>query len=246
MTGFILGGSKSTADGDCSHEIKRHLLLGRKAWPNKKQRHCFANKGPSSQSYGLCSSHVWMWELDYKESWVLKNWCFWYVVLEKTLESPLDCREIQPVHAKGNQSWIFIGRTDAKAETETAILWPPDVKNWLIGEDPDAGTDWRQEEKEMTEDDGWMASLTRWALVWASSRIWWWTGKSGKLQSMGSQRVRHDWATELELWPWKCREGSRSQWSSWVDGTELGIQGDREARVVVFARQKCGGLHREV
>ena len=102
----------------------------------KKQRHYFANKGPSSQSYGLCSSHIWMRELDNKESWVRKKWCFWYVVLEKTLESPLDCREIQPVHAKGNQSWIFIGRTDAKAETETPILWPLDAKNWLIWKDP--------------------------------------------------------------------------------------------------------------
>ena len=97
------------------------------------------------------SSHVWMWELDYKESWVLKNWCFWTVVLEKTLESPLDCKEIQPVHPKGNQSWILIGRTDA--ESETPILWPPDEKNWLIGKDPDAGKDWRQEEKRMTEDE---------------------------------------------------------------------------------------------
>ena len=95
----------------------------------KKQRHYFAHKGPSSQSYCFSSSHVWMWELDYKESWVPKNWCFWTVVLEKTLESPLDCKEIQPVHPKGNQSWIFIGRTNAEAETP--ILWPPDAKNWL-------------------------------------------------------------------------------------------------------------------
>ena len=106
---FILGGSKITADGDCSHEIKRCLLLGRKTLTNldsifKKQRHYFANKGPSSQSYGFSSSHVWMWELDYEESWTPKNWCFWTVVLEKTLESPLDCKEIQPVHPKGNQS----------------------------------------------------------------------------------------------------------------------------------------------
>ena len=114
-----------------------------------------ANKGPSSQSYGFSSNHVWMWELDYKESWVLKNWCFWTVVLEKTLESPLDCKEIQPVHPKGNQSWVFIGRTDAEAET--TILWPPDVKNGLIWKDPDAGKDWRQEEKGMIEDEmvGW-------------------------------------------------------------------------------------------
>ena len=108
----------------------------------KKQRHYFANKGPSSQGYGFSSSHVWMWELDYKENWAPKNWCFWTVVLEKTLESPLDCKEIQPVHPKGNQSWVFIERTDVKAETP--ILWPPDAKNWLIWKDPDAGKDWRQ------------------------------------------------------------------------------------------------------
>ena len=115
----------------------------------KKQRHYFANKDPSSQGYSFCSSHVWMWELDYKESWAPKNWCFWTVVLEKTLESPLDCKEIQPVHPKGNQSSIFTGRTDAKAETP--ILWPPDAKNWFIGKDTDAGKDWRLEEKGMTE-----------------------------------------------------------------------------------------------
>ena len=104
------------------------------------QRHYSANKGPSSQGYGFSFGHVWMWELDYKESWALKNWCFWTVVLEKTLESPLDCKEIQPVHPKGNQSWIFIRRTDAKGETP--ILWPPDAKSWLIGKDSDAGRDW--------------------------------------------------------------------------------------------------------
>ena len=116
-----------------------------------KQRHYFVNKGPSRQSYGFSSSHVWMWELDYKESWVLKNWCFWTVVLEKTLESPLDSKEIQPVRPKGDQSWVFIQRTDVEAETP--ILWAPDVKNWLIWKDPDAGKDWRQEEKVMTEDE---------------------------------------------------------------------------------------------
>ena len=121
----------------------------------KKQRHYFANKGPSSQGYGFSSRHVWMWELDYKESWVQKNWCFWTVVLEKTLESSLDCKEIQPVHPKRDQSWVFIGRTDVEAETP--ILWPPDANSWLIGKDPDAGKDWGQEEKGMTEDEmaGW-------------------------------------------------------------------------------------------
>jgi len=115
----------------------------------KKQRHYFANRGPFSQGYGFSSSHVWMWELDCEEGWAPKNWCFWTVVLEKTLESPLDSKEIKPVHPKGNQSWIFIGRTHAEAETP--ILCSPDVKNWLIWKDPDAGKDWRWEEKGMTE-----------------------------------------------------------------------------------------------
>ena len=125
----------------------------------KKQRHYFTNKGPYSQSYGFSSSYIWMWELDYKESRAPKNWCFWTVVLEKTLESPLDCKEIQPVHPKGSQSWIFIGRTDAEAKTP--ILWPPDVKSQLVGKDPHAGKDWRQEKKETTEDEtaGWHHQL---------------------------------------------------------------------------------------
>ena len=136
-----------------------------------------------------------MWELDYKESWVPKNWCFWTVVLEKTLESPLDCREIQPVHPKGDQPWVFIGRTDAEAETP--ILWPPDARSWLFwrlwcwerlkagGEGDDKG--W----------DGWMTSPTQWRWVWANSGSWWWTRRPGVLQSMRSQRVGHDWDTEL-------------------------------------------------
>ena len=121
----------------------------------KKQRHYFANKGLSSQSYGLSSSRVQMWELDCKESWSLKIWCFWTVVLEKTLKNPFGCKEIQPVKPKGNQSWIFIGRADAEAEAP--IFWPPDAKIWLIGKDPDARKDWRQEEKGTTEDEmvGW-------------------------------------------------------------------------------------------
>ena len=125
----------------------------------KKQRHYFANKGQSNQSYDFSSSHVWMWELDYKESLALKNWYIWSVVLEKTLESPLDCKEIQPVHPKGDQSWVSIGKTDAEAETP--ILWPPHVKSWLIGKDPDAGRDWGQEEKGTTEDEmaGWHHQL---------------------------------------------------------------------------------------
>ena len=139
-----------------------------------------------------------MWELDYKESWAPKNWSFWTEVLEKTLESPLDWKEIKPVHPKGNQSWIFIGRTDAEAETP--ILWPHDAKNWLNGKDPDAWKDWRQEEKRMIRGwNGWMTSTTQWTWVWGSSGSCWWTGKRGVLQSTGSQRVRPDWA-HTRMW----------------------------------------------
>ena len=137
------------------HEIKRRLLLEREVMTNLdsilKSRD-IVNKGLSSQGYGFSSGHVWIWVLDHKESWALKNWCFWTVVLEKTLESPLDCKEIQPVHPK---EWVLIGRTDVEAETP--ILWPPDVKSWLPGKDPDAGKDWGQEEKGTAEDEtvGW-------------------------------------------------------------------------------------------
>ena len=170
-SGWLYFWGLQNADGDCSHEIKRHLLLGRKVMTKLdsifKSRHYFVNKGPSSQGYSFYSSHVWMWELDYKESEVQKNCCFWTVVLEKTLESPLDCKEIKPVHPKGNQFWVFIGRTDGEAETP--IFWPPDAKSWLIWKDPHAGKDWGQEEmahvgrdwgqeeKGMTEDD-----MARW------------------------------------------------------------------------------------
>ena len=133
------------------------------------------------------SSQVWM-----------KNWCFWTVVLEKTLESPLNYKEIQPIHPKGNQSWIFIGRTDAKAEAP--ILWPPDSKNWFIRKDPDARKDWRQEgEGDNRGWDGWMASPTQWTWVWASSGSWWWTGKHDELQSIGSQRVWHNWVVSTTI-----------------------------------------------
>ena len=166
-------------------------------------------KGLHSQSYGFSSSHLWMWELDHNESWALKNWCIWTGVLDKTLlKSLLDCKEIKPV----NQSWIFIGRTDVK--TEAPILWPPDAKNWLIRKDPDAGKDWKQEEKGTIEGwDSWMASPTWWTWVWASSGSWWWTGRPGVLQFMGSQRVGHDWATELN---WHSQRLQHSQWGrSW-------------------------------
>ena len=151
------------------------------------------NKGPSGQGYGFSSSHVWMWELDYKESWAPKNWCFWTVVLEKTLESPLDCKEIQAVHPKGQQSWLFIGRTDAEAETP--ILWPPDGKNkrpWLWER-------FKAEEGDGRGWDGWMASPTQWTWVWVNSGSWWWTGRLDMLQSVGLQRVGHNWATELRI-----------------------------------------------
>ena len=174
---FILG----AANGDCSH--LKTLVPCKKSYDQPrqhitKQRHYFANKGPSSQSCGFSGSHVWMWELDCKEGWAPKNWCFWTMVLEKTLESPVDCKEIKLVNPKGNQSWIFIGRTDAEAETP--LLWPPDVKNWLTGKDPDA-----RKEGDNRGWDGWMASPTQWTWVWASSRSCWWTGKPDMLQSMG-------------------------------------------------------------
>ena len=159
VSDFIFLGSKITTDGDCSHEIKRPLLLGRKVMTNLdsifKSRDYFANKGSSSQGYGFSCGHVWMWELDCAEGWAPKNWYFWTVVLEKTLERPLDCKEIQPVHSEGDQPWVFFGRNDAEAETP--ILWPPHAKTWLIGKDSDAGRDWGQEEKGTTEDEmaGW-------------------------------------------------------------------------------------------
>ena len=149
---FILGGSKITANGDCSHEIKRRLLLGRKIMTNldsifKSRDITLPTKVHLVRWFS--SDHVWLWELDCEESWTMKNWCFWTVVLKKTLVSPLDCKEIQPVHPKGNQSWVFTGGTDGEAGTP--VLWPPDAKNWFIGKDPDAGKDWRQEEKGTVE-----------------------------------------------------------------------------------------------
>ena len=154
VTDFIFLGSKITADGDCSHGIKRCFAPWKKSFDQprkhiKKQRQHLADKGPSSQSYDFSSSQVQRWQLDHKEGWAQKNWCFWIAVLEKTLEST--CKETKPVNPKGNQSWIFVGRTDAEADTP--ILQPPDVKNWLIWKDPDAGKDWRQEEKGMIENE---------------------------------------------------------------------------------------------
>ena len=167
----------------------------------KKQRHYFANKGPSSQGYGFSSGHVWMWELDYKKSWAPKNWCFWIVVLEKTLESPLDCKETQLVHPKGDQSWVFFGRTDVEAETP--VLWPPDEKNWLIWKVPDAGKDWGQE-KGTTEDEmiGWHHWLDRHRF---GGTLGVGDGQGG-LACCGSwgRKVRHDWVTELNWCIFVC------------------------------------------
>ena len=150
---FILGGSRISADGDCSHKIKTHLLLEWKAVTSLdsilQSRDITLPTKVHLVKAMVFPVVMYGCELDHKENWVPKNWCFWTVVLEKTLESPLDCKEIQSVHPKGNQSWIFIERTDAEAEAP--ILWPPDTKSWLIGKDPDAGKDWRQEEKGMTE-----------------------------------------------------------------------------------------------
>ena len=295
VTDFIFLGSKITVDSDCSHEIKRHLLLGRKAVTNllllllsrfsrfrllrphgrqptrlprpwdspgkntgvgchfllqwmkmkseseaaqsrltlsdpmdcslpgsaihgifqarvlewgaiafsgdkssqhiKKQRYHFADKGWYSQSYGFSSSRIWTWKVDHKEGWASKNWCFWTVVLEKTLESPLDCKEIQPIHPKGDQPWLFIGRCDGEAP----LLWPPDLKSWLTGKNSGGGKDWGQEEKGAWEDEmvG-LASLTQWTWVWGNSGRWWSTGKPGVLQSMGLQRSGRDWVTKQQ------------------------------------------------
>ena len=161
----------------------------------QEQRHYFANKGLSSQGYGFSSGHVWMWELDCEESWALKNWWFWPVVLERTPEIPLDCKEIQPVHPKGDQSWVFIGRTDVEAEIP--ILWQPDAKSWLIGKDPDAGKDWRWEEKGMTEDDvvGWHHRLYGHGCG-QTPGVGDGQGGLACCASWGS-RVGHDWVTEL-------------------------------------------------
>ena len=167
----------------------------------KKQRHYCADIGLYSQRYGFYRSHVWMWELDHKESWAPKNWCFWTVVLAKTLESLLDCKEIQPVHPKGNQSWIFTGRTDAEAETP--ILCPPDSKNWLIGKDPDTGKDWGQEEKGMTEMVGWHHQLSGHGFGWIPGV----GGGQGGMACCSS---------------WGCKEWDMTEWLNWTE--QIGIR----------------------
>ena len=198
VTDFIFLGFKITEDADCSHEIKRFLLLGRKAMTNfdilLKSRHYFPDRGPSSQTYGFSSSQVQMWELDHKEAWVLKNWCFWIAALDKTPESSLDSKEIKPVNPKGNQPWIF-GSADADAEAP--ILWPPDVKNWLIEKDHEAGKDWKQEDKGTTEDEmvGWHHQLDGHKFEQALGV----SDGQGSLvcRSSWSCKFRHDWVTEL-------------------------------------------------
>ena len=162
----------------------------------KKQRHHFANKRLSSQGYGFSSGHVWMWELDYKESWALKNWCFWTVVLEKTLESPLDCKEIQPVPPKRDQSWVFIWKDWCWSwNSNTLATWceelTPKKRPWCWGKLKAGG---KGDDRGW---DDWMAPPTWWTWVWVSSGSWWWIGKPCVLWFIGSQRVGHDWATEL-------------------------------------------------
>ena len=197
---FIFLGSNINADGAWSNEIKRCLLLGRKARTNLHsilKGRDIANKGPSSQSYGFSNSYIWMWELDYKESWESKNWCFWTVVSGKTLENPLDCKEIKPVNPKRNQSWIFIERTHAEAET--SILWPPDAMNWLIGKDPDAGKDWRQE-KGTTEEEmvGWHQ----------------WLHAHGFEQALG---VSDGQGSLAYCSPWGHKESDTNEWLNWTE-----------------------------
>ena len=158
-----------------------------------------------------------------EECWPPKNWCFWAVVLEKTLESPLDCKEIQPVHSEGDQPWDFFGRNYAKAEAP--VLWPPHVKIWLIGKFSDAGRDWEAgEEGDDCEWDGWMASLPQWTWIWVTSGSWWWTGRPAVLWFMGLQRVGHDWVTELNwclLWINVCLGLLQTFWLGCFSGIEL-------------------------
>ena len=175
-----------------------------------------ANKGPSSQGYGFSSSHVWMCELDCEESWAPKNWCFWTVVLEKTSESPLDSKEIQPVHSQGDQSWLFFGRNDAKAETP--VRWPPHVKSWLIGKDSDAGRDWGQEEKGMTEDEmaGWHHRL--------DGREFGWT--PGVDDGQGGLACCNSWG---------FKESDTTEWLNW---TEHEYTGETQGNYSVTQRSK--------
>ena len=195
--------SKITAESDCSHEIKKHLLLGREVMTNldsllKSRDITLPIKVHLVKAMGFFSSHVWMWELDYKEIWAPKDWCFWTVVLEKTLESPLDSKEIQIVHPKGDQSWVFIGRTDVEAETP--ILWPPDENNWLFWKDPVSGKGWRWVMKGMTENEkvGWYHRLNRHEFGWTL----------GVGDGQGSLACCS---------PWGCKETDTAERLSWTE-----------------------------
>ena len=198
------GKSKITVDGDCSHEIRRCLFLGREAMTKLGSVlkstdfsvQCTAAKGQYSQGYGLPSGHIWFWELNCEEGRMPKNWCLWSVVLEKTPESPLDSKEIKSINLKGERPWIFTGRTDAKAEA--SVFWSSDEKSQLTGKVPDAGEDWGQKEEDIRAWHGWMASPMQGTWTWANFGRWWGTGKPGVPQSIGSQRVRHDWVTEQQ------------------------------------------------
>ena len=185
----------------------------------KKQRHCFANRGLCSQSYDFSSSRIWMWELDYKRSSALKNWCFWTVVLEKDLASPLDSKKIQPVNPKGYQSWIFIGSTDA--EDEAPVLWPPDMKDWLIGKDPDAGKDWSGRRRGRQGWDGWMTSWTQWTWIWVSSRSWW----QGRLACCS---------------PWDCKELDMTKQLNWTECLLLKLNFNKRMCQCCFFRENIG------
>ena len=209
------GGSKITADDDCSHEIKRHLFLGRKAMTNIDSILNSRDITLPTKVYLVkavfffSNSHVWMWVLDYKESWTLKNWCFWTVLLEKTLESPLDCKEIKPVNPKGNQFWICIGRADA--EVETPIFWSPDAKNWLIGKHPGAKKDRRQEEKATTEDE----------MVGCNHRL-------EGLEFEQALRVGDRQGSLVCCTPWGFTELNTAERLSWTDECQLGeVSNDR-------------------
>ena len=196
---FIFLGSKTTENSNCIHEIKM-LAPWEKAMTNldsilKSRDITLQTKVHLVKAMVFPVVVLWMWELDYKESWVSKNWCFWAVLSEKTVESPLDCKKIQPVNPKGNQSWIFTWRSDIEAETP--IFWPPDGKNWLIGKDPDAGKDWRQEEKGRTEDEivGWHHRMNGYDFEQAQKLVM--DREAWCALVLGLQRVRHNWVTEL-------------------------------------------------
>ena len=206
----IFLGSKITADGDCSHEIKRHLLLGRKVMTNldsifKSRDITLPTKVCLVKAMVFSRSHVWMWELDCEESWALKNWFFWTVVFEKTIESPFDSKEIQPIHSEGDQPWVFFGRNDVKADTP--VLWPPHVKSWLIGKDSDAGRDWGQEEKGMPEDE--MAGWHHWLDGCDSEWI------LGVVDGQGGLACCDSWG---------CKELDRTERLNWLTDATMGLQ----------------------